>query len=86
MYIEFRLPTGGGGGGAQHTNWLIITKLNQWAEKYGVKYRKKNIKYSLRVTFDNEELYSLFALTWNTVDQKNRHEFQLIETLNSNRY
>ena len=80
MYIEFRLPTGGGGGGAQYTNWAIIQKLAKWAEKYNVKYTKKNIKYSLRVTFDDESAYSLFAMTWTGP------EFRLIETLQFDRY
>ena len=56
MYIEFRLPTGGGGGGAQYVNWHIQEKLEAWAKKYNVKYTKKNIKYSLRVTFEDNAL------------------------------
>ena len=80
MYIEFRLPTGGGGGGAQHTNWLIIQKLDEWADQYNIKYTKKNIKYTLRVTFEDVSAYSLFAMTWKGA------EFRLIETLQFDRY
>ena len=80
MYIEFRLPTGGGGGGAQHTNWLIIQKLDEWADQYNIKYTKKNIKYTLRVTFEDASAYSLFAMTWKGA------EFRLIETLQFDRY
>jgi hypothetical protein len=87
MYIEFRLPTGGGGGGAQYVNWHIQEKLEAWAKKYNVKYTKKNIKYNLRVTFEDNALYSLFALTWDTAcDPDNMFKFHLIETLNVDRY
>lgn len=77
MYIEFRLPTGGG---IQHANWSILQLLSEWAEQYGAKYTRKNIKYTLRVTFDDENMYSLFALTWKGP------EYRLIETLQFDRY
>ena len=53
MYIEFRLSSD-----------LVRTKLNAWAVKYNVKYRTKVFKYTLRVTFDSDESYTLFAMTW----------------------
>lgn len=77
MYIEFRLPTGGG---IQYTNLSILQMLSEWAKQYGVAYTRKNIKYTLRVTFDDENMYSLFALTWTGP------EYRLIETLKSNKY
>ena len=80
MYIEFRLPTGGGGMGAQHVNWKIRQKLEEWTEKYHVECTAKNIKYTLRVTFEDESLYSLFSITWDGP------EFRLIETLQFDRY
>lgn len=53
MYIEFRLSSD-----------LVRTKLNAWAVKYNIKYRTKVFKYTLRVTFDSDESYTLFAMTW----------------------
>jgi hypothetical protein len=53
MYIEFKLSSD-----------LVRTKLNAWAVKYNIKYRTKVFKYTLRVTFDSDESYTLFAMTW----------------------
>ena len=53
MYIEFQLSSD-----------LVRNKLNAWAIKYNIKYRTKVFKYTLRVTFDSDESYTLFAMTW----------------------
>jgi hypothetical protein len=53
MYIEFWLSSD-----------LVRNKLNAWAVKYNIKYRTKVVKYTLRVTFDSDDSYTLFALTW----------------------
>ena len=53
MYIEFSLPSD-----------FVRNKLSAWAVKYTIKYRQKIIKYTLRVTFDSDESYTLFAMTW----------------------
>jgi hypothetical protein len=64
MYIEFRLPSGAGGQGAAYALGVIRNKLSTWAVKYNISYRTKVFKYTLRVTFDLDESYTLFALTW----------------------
>ena len=64
MYIEFQLPTGAGGQTATYALGVIRNKLSTWAAKYNIKYRTKIFKYTLRVTFDSDESYTLFALTW----------------------
>ena len=53
MYIEFSLPSD-----------FVQNKLSAWAAKYNIKYRTKRFKYTLRVTFDSDESYTLFAMTW----------------------
>jgi len=53
MYIEFQLSSD-----------LVRNKLSAWAAKYNIKYRTKVFKYTLRVTFDSDESYTLFAMTW----------------------
>jgi hypothetical protein len=53
MYIEFSLPSE-----------FVRNKLSAWAAKYNIKYRTKAFKYTLRVTFDSDESYTLFAMTW----------------------
>lgn len=64
MYIEFALPTGAGGQAAQYVSHLIRLELQAWAKKYDVKYQSKSWKYTIRVTFDDNSIYSLFAMTW----------------------
>ena len=64
MYIEFSLPTGAGGQAAAFTNNLLNKHLHAWADKYGIAYNKKIHKYTVRITFDNDQHYSLFAMTW----------------------
>lgn len=66
MYIEFSLPSGAAGQGAAHANMIINNALLAWSDKYGIPYQTKIIKYIKRVTFENDEHYSFFAMTWNT--------------------
>ena len=65
MYIEFRLPRGAGGPDqASYALSIVQKKLGLWAVKYNIKYRTKVFKYTLRVTFDSDQSYTLFAMTW----------------------
>lgn len=84
MYIEFHLPQGAGGMAGAHALYTIRTRLAAWAEKYNIKYKTKTIKYTLRVTFDSDEYYTLFGLTW-IVDPKhpNWTNYRLITDLNN---
>ncbi len=68
MYIEFRLGTANGDGAAQ-ANMIINNALHEWSDRYEIPYNTKIIKYTKRITFDQDEHYSLFAMTWNP-DQK----------------
>ena len=65
MYIEFSLPTGSAGQAAAHANRIITLALHEWSDKYNIPYNVKNIKYFKRVTFEQDEHYSFFAMTWN---------------------
>ena len=65
MYIEFSLPNGSAGQAAAHANRIITLALHEWSDKYNIPYNVKNIKYFKRVTFDQDEHYSFFAMTWN---------------------
>ena len=64
MYIEFRLGSKDGHGAAQ-ANMLINNALHAWSDRYEIPYNTKIIKYTKRITFDQDEHYSLFAMTWN---------------------
>jgi hypothetical protein len=81
MYLEFRLPTGAGGQAAAHANYLLCEKLVRWSERHGVPMRRKTIKYTLRVTFDDERFYSFFATTWQASNDWQR--FRVISDLNN---
>lgn len=64
MYIEFQLPTGAGGMAAQYTNSVLNRNLHLWSDRYQIPYNKKIHKGTVRVTFDDDKHYSLFAMTW----------------------
>jgi hypothetical protein len=68
VYIEFTLPQGPSGitavQPAIHALNIVSNKLSAWAQKYNVEYKTKTIKYKIRVTFDSDEYYTLFGLTW----------------------
>ena len=64
MYIEFTLPTGAGGQTANYALRIILNKVADWATKYSIPYRTKIFKYTFRVTFDEDESYTLFSMTW----------------------
>ena len=65
MYIEFSLPHGAAGHAAGHANMIINNELVLWSQKYEIPYNTKTVKYIKRVTFEQDEHYSLFAMTWN---------------------
>lgn len=85
MYIEFALPSGAGGQAAAYVNSLLNQELHAWSDQYGIPYNTKIHKYTKRVTFDDEETYSFFALTWNPTNKKFRSnllKFRLVEPMN----
>ena len=70
MYIEFELldndeVTMAPNHAAGVTLRIIQKEMQAWGERYGIPYREKTIKYTHRVTFDQDELYSFWAITWN---------------------
>lgn len=86
MYIQFRLPTGAGGMAAQHINAILNRQLHDWADKHGVAYNKKIVKWTARITFDDDRHYTLFALTW---EPQGKHRswlnYEFIEPMNIDR-
>jgi hypothetical protein len=63
MYLEFQLPKDGGYGATLGAYKIAIAR---WANKQGINYADKNIKYKYRVTFDRDEYYTVFTLTWDS--------------------
>ena len=84
MYIEFTLPTGAGGQAAAYVNGLLNRELHAWSDQYGIPYNTKTVKYTKRITFDQEETYSFFAMTWNPKEEKFKNHllnYRLIEPM-----
>jgi hypothetical protein len=69
MYIEFNLSITPSLQAAANADFVIDTALEAWSKKYQIHYKSKRYKDFKRVTFDSDESYSLFAMTWN-VDRK----------------
>lgn len=65
MYIEFRLPQGAGGQTAYYALSVIQTEIAHWLEQHHVAVKQKTIKYTHRLTFDDDRHYTLFAMSWN---------------------
>jgi hypothetical protein len=61
MYIEFELPTNG--------YWGMLASyqmaVKEWAQHQNIIFKDKHIKTKYRVTFDQDEHYTVFTLTWN---------------------
>ena len=88
MYVEFKLPTGAGGQAAAHVNNILSKELLFWCETYNISYVKKVVKYTVRVTFADDQHYSFFALTWNPRHPRFRDwllNFRLIEPMKIDR-
>lgn len=72
MYIRFQLPLYSGDLAAGTSipdlgyHWLVQLKnaIAAWAKQHNVRYSQKTIKGEHRVTFDSDEIYTLFSLTW----------------------
>jgi hypothetical protein len=84
MYIEFTLPKGPSGRSAGQAMGTVNKQLATWANRYNVNYKTKTIKYKMRVTFDSDEYYTLFGLTW-TMDSKQPSwtDYRMISDLNN---
>jgi hypothetical protein len=78
MYVEFSLPR------AEHAGpalLLIRHSVLMWALGNDLKYTEKTIKYTHRVCFDQDEYYTLFALTFNRSNPV--LQFRIVSDLNN---
>lgn len=87
MFIEFRLPSGpdsGAGGSAWYSALGSIRKqVEAWSQQHGnIPYKDKTIKYSYRLTFDNDHYYSLFAMTFRPNGQQSFWNYKIIQDRN----
>jgi hypothetical protein len=84
MYIEFQLPNGAAGQAAAHANHVLNYFLHEWSDRYNIPYNTKHHKHYKRITFDKDDHYSLFALTWNP-DEKYHflNKWRIVSDLNN---
>lgn len=59
MYIEFKIAYN-----HRYSESLLEKYLAAWSQKHQIRYRTKSYKDTLRVTFDNDEHYTFFSITW----------------------
>lgn len=66
MIIEFRLPTGAGGMAAGHASAQLRKKIAEWVEQHNNPVYKAGVAmpYRYHLTFEDEQNYTLFALTF----------------------
>ena len=76
MYVEFTIEAHE----FTHKHAAISLALIAWGNRYNVQYKDKTIKRNLRVTFDDDRHYTLFALTWNPGFRAN---YRIIRDLNN---
>lgn len=84
MYIEFTLPDVPGAPSQGWVNMMLTHELDNWAQQYNIIYKTKIFKNTKRVTFENEQDYSFFAMTWNPKPQSFRDylaNYRLIEPM-----
>lgn len=86
MYILFRLPEDNDRITIGHVNQLLNQELHRWSDQHNVPYTKKFVKNTVRITFDDDRHYTLFAVTW---DPQGRHRnwlhYEFIEPMNIDR-
>ena len=79
MYIEFDLPALGYYG----ARGIIEQAIAQWHERYGIQYRKKPVKQKLRITFDQDDSYTFWAMTWNPQQHELLSQYRIVSDLNN---
>jgi hypothetical protein len=86
MYIEFDLlPDIDVALGHRATvNLRVIQEhMLAWSQRYSIPYREKTIKYTHRITFDQDESYSFWAMSWNPEQHKILAQYRIISDLNN---
>ena len=89
MYIEFELHEIGGQGlapshAASERLSLIMSEMNSWGHRHGIlHYREKTQKLTHRVTFDQDQTYSFWAMTWNPEQNETLARYRIVSDLNN---
>ena len=66
-----------------HTLLTIQDAMNSWSNRYSIQFREKTIKYKYRVTFDQDQTYSFWAMTWNPKQTQTLAQYRIVSDLNN---
>ena len=85
MYIEFDLLPAAQTAMPDWYNTLstIQDAMNFWGNQHSIQFREKTIKYKYRVTFDQDQTYSFWAMTWNPKQHKILAQYRIVSDLNN---
>jgi hypothetical protein len=83
MYIEFDLVTAEWGPTWYQALSTIQDEMNSWSNQYSIQFREKTIKYKHRVTFDQDQTYSFWAMTWNPQQHETLAQYRIVSDLNN---
>jgi hypothetical protein len=84
MYIEFKLPDGPDAFyTADDFRTLVRQEMQNWSQRYSIAYREKTIKYTVRFTFDRDEFYSFWNMTWNPGQDSQLSRYRMVIDLNN---
>jgi hypothetical protein len=64
MLIEFALPSGAGGMVASLARSRLQRLIQIWAQRHGISYTEKTVRYTHRLCFDDDRYYTLFMMSW----------------------
>lgn len=73
MYIEFRWGDDFSPEVIAFLRQTVLNYIDPWADRYGIRYRTKAVKNTLRITFDEDSYYTLFVTSW-TPPQVGRYQ------------
>ena len=86
MYIEFDLrpkvhlaPRPAAGAALR----IIQNEMQAWSHRYSIAFRDKTIKSKHRVTFDQDQNYSFWAMTWNPEQIETLAQYRIVSDLNN---
>jgi hypothetical protein len=84
MYIEFDLlPEVHVAPDWYNTLSTIQDAMNSWGNQHSIQFREKTINYKYRVTFDQDQTYSFWAMTWNPKQTQTLAQYRIISDLNN---
>ena len=87
MYIEFRWSSEFSPNVIGFMRQTVLDSIDPWADRFGVQYRTKTVKNTLRITFDEDSHYTLFVTSWRPPGVGKLHEwwfdYRIVEPMNT---